>query len=178
MALHYRDLAAAELDRLREIDRAERITTAYELRDGSVVSRAVDWDVPTWEEGSGEHSVGLLVAFCRGHAAAGARILGCFTTEDRLVGIAIMTPEVEPEVAQLAFLHVSRDWRRQGIATELVWRLASWARETGAGEIYVSATPSESAVSLYRHLGFRVTDRPIPALLELEPEDIHMRRRS
>ncbi len=176
MDLCYRDMSAAELERLREVDRAEHVTTAYEMQDSTLVSRAVDWDDQGWHEGSGEHSFGQQIAFCRGHATAGARILGCLTADDRLVGIAIMTPDVEPSVAQLAFLHVSRGWRRQGIATELVGRLVDWAQEHSASEVYVSATPSESAVSFYLRLGFRVTERPIAALLELEPEDIHLRR--
>ena len=102
--------------------------------------------------------------------------MGCFAADGPLVGLGVMTPEIEPGVAQLAFLHVSQAYRRLGIASELVDRLVDWAREAGAREIYVSATPGESAVSFYQRAGFRITDRPNPALLALEPEDIHLRR--
>jgi hypothetical protein len=43
----------------------------------------------------------------------------------------------------------------------------------GAKSIYVSATPSEHTVDFYLRAGCRVTLEPDPALLELEPEDIH-----
>ena len=48
------------------------------------------------------------------------------------------------------------------------------ARMAGAMALYVSATPSESAVGFYRRAGFKPTDTPHPDLLAEEPEDIHM----
>jgi hypothetical protein len=39
----------------------------------------------------------------------------------------------------------------------------------------VSSAPREPAVDFYRRAGFVVTDRPIVALQELEPYDMHMR---
>jgi hypothetical protein len=43
--------------------------------------------------------------------------------------------------------------------------------------MYVSATPSESAVGFYLRHGFTPVADPLPELFELEPEDIHMARR-
>ena len=176
MDLEYRDMTMAELDRLREIDRSEHVTTGYSMDGGALASRAVDWNVPGWHDGSGEHSLDYQIEFSRGHLQAGARFLGCFTPDDLLVGFGLMTPDVEPGVAQLSFLHVSHGYRRVGIARELLDRLTDWARAAGATELYVSAAPSESAVSFYQAVGFRVTDRPNPDLLALEPQDIHLRR--
>ncbi len=172
----YRDIELADLERLRELDRSEHITTAYAMDGDRLVSRDVDWQDPGWQDGTGEHSFGHMIDFCRGHLGRGAQALGCFVPGGTLVGIGLMTPEVEPGVAQLAFLHVSHDHRRSGIGRELVERLTAGPREAGAVEIYVSATPSDSAVTFYQGLGFRVTDRPSAELLALEPEDIHLRR--
>ena len=47
------------------------------------------------------------------------------------------------------------------------------ARERGALQIYISATPSENTVKFYLKLGAVVTDGPDPELFDLEPEDIH-----
>ena len=85
----------------------------------------------------------------------------------------LMTPGIRPGVAQLAYLHVSRLYRRRGVAARLARELMRCASEPGARRIYVSATPSESAVGFYRSPGFRPTD-PMPELLELEPDDVHM----
>ncbi len=176
MPLTYRWLEDAELDRLSGLDRSERITTTYVMSDEDMEARAVEWDIPNWyRDHDGHDSLAEITAFCRGHMAAGARALGCLTADDRLAGIGLMHMNVEPGVAQLAFLHVSRAYRRQGIAQELLKQLIAWARGLGAREIYVSSAPSESAVSFYRSSGFGVTDRPIAELLALEPHDIHMR---
>lgn len=176
MRLEYRWIAADDLEHLRDIDRSEHITTGYAMKDDVLTSRSVDWHVQGWRDDGGAHSFGHMIGFCREHLTKGALALGCFTPVGRMVGIGVMRPEVEPGVAQLAFLHVSRAYRRAGVATELLGRLTAWARRTGARELYVSATSSGSAVSFYQRAGFHVTDEPIDELFALEPEDIHMRR--
>lgn len=52
--------------------------------------------------------------------------------------------------------------------------IRSGARATGAEQIYVSATPSQSAVGIYMRFGFEPVEDPLPELYELEPDDIHM----
>jgi hypothetical protein len=48
------------------------------------------------------------------------------------------------------------------------------ARERGARQLYISATPSENTVNFYLRLGCQVAEEPDPELLALEPEDIHL----
>jgi GNAT superfamily N-acetyltransferase len=174
-ALTYRWMTEAELSRLADIDRAETVRVGYEQHGARLVELAVDWDDPGFfKEGDGEHSVAHQVAFCRRHLAAGARMIGAFDGET-LVGVGVLTPEVRPRTAQLAYLHVSAAYRRRGVAGSLFGRLLSWAREQGAETVYVSATPSQSAVSFYRRQGFEPINDPLPELYALEPEDIQMR---
>ena len=73
-------------------------------------------------------------------------------------------------------LHVSRDYRRRGIAAQLIQELIRLAQENGARRLYVSATPSESAVGFYMSEGFVPTKHVNKELFDLEPEDIHMMR--
>jgi hypothetical protein len=40
--------------------------------------------------------------------------------------------------------------------------------------LYVSATPSESALGFYRSLGARLADPVDPDLFAREPEDVHL----
>ena len=94
---------------------------------------------------------------------------------DKLRGVAIIAYRIAPETAQLALLHVSREARRTGVARSLCRRCYDLTRAHGARQIYVSATPSDSAVGFYQSEGFRLTT-PDPALYALEPEDIHMLR--
>jgi ribosomal protein S18 acetylase RimI-like enzyme len=169
-----RPLASSDLPRIGEIDRSEVIRVGYEARDGTLVRIDVEWDSPGFlEEGDGEHTVARQVAFCRRHMDAGATALGAFDGE-LLVAIGVLTPEIRTGLAQLAFLHTSSSHRRKGIASTITRELLSLAREQGAQRVYVSSTPSQSAVEFYRSLGFQVAREPIPELYALEPDDIHM----
>ena len=157
-----------------DIDRSEIIRTGYRVEAGGLVEMSVEWDSPTFEkEGTGEHSVAEQIAFCRGHLDRGGVPLGAFDGE-KLAGIIILQPEIRPGLAQLAYLHISRAYRRKGIAGELLVQLESRAKQAGAKRLYVSAIPSGSAVGFYSSQGFQITTDPIPDLFELEPQDIHM----
>jgi ribosomal protein S18 acetylase RimI-like enzyme len=163
-----------ELSRLADIDRTERIQTGYEVRNGELQALQVDWDVPGFlREGSGEHSLAHHIEFCRRHLRAGGMMIGAFAGK-KLVGIGIITPEIRPKMAQLAYLHVSQAYRRRGVASRLAQEMIGYARQGGADRVYVSATPSGSAVGFYTSQGFHLCSDPLPELFELEPEDIHM----
>lgn len=85
-------------------------------------------------------------------------------------------PHIRPAIAQLAFLHVSQDFRAAGVGSRLSADLDLVARRAGDIEIVVSATPSENTVRFYLGRGYRPMARPLPELLELEPDDVHMGR--
>jgi GNAT superfamily N-acetyltransferase len=79
-------------------------------------------------------------------------------------------------MAQLAALFVDRAHRRQGIATALTDAGIRLARGDGAQELYVSATPSESAIGFYTSQGFILAQPVNTELYEREPDDIHLVR--
>lgn len=173
-SLVYRRLSASEAAKIAEIDRTERITLGYRQQGATIIAEAVNWNVPPWHpEDAGGHSVARMVHESVALAAEGAIVLGAFDQE-RLVGIAVLRERLREQVAQLALLFVSNGYRRQGIARRLVREIVELARASNATYLYVSATPSESAVGFYQSQGFRPTAEPDPELLALEPEDIHM----
>ncbi|MCP4168874.1 MAG: GNAT family N-acetyltransferase [Chloroflexi bacterium] len=175
--ISYRWLSPAEVRKVGDIDRSERIHLGYVVEEGELVATQVDWDVPAWSlEGEHSHTIIHQIEFCQGHIDVGGRLLGAFMGE-RLVGIAVLTPDIRPGLAQLAYLHVSDAFRRQGIARRLTSQVCEQAWLDGADRLYVSATPSGSAVGFYRSQGFELAEQPIPELYELEPEDIHMLKR-
>ena len=77
-------------------------------------------------------------------------------------------------MAQLAFLHVSREYRRYGIAAQLMEQAGDIARSAGAQQMYVSATSSSSTVDFYLAQGCRLAEEVDPEQYALEPEDIHL----
>jgi GNAT superfamily N-acetyltransferase len=176
IVIGYRWLDRSELDKLCDLDRSELIRRGYRLRDGVLEGFDAEWDVPNFEpEGRTEHSLQSQIDFCLSHLEAGGAVLGAFR-DKRLVAIGVIRYQIQAGVAQLAFLHVSRGLRRQGIAREILARLEQRAIDAGAVELYVSATPSQSAVEFYQAQGFLLANDPIPELLSLEPDDIHMRK--
>jgi len=146
--IEYRRLAAAELTRVGEIDRAERIESRYVQRGPRLELQVGDWSSPPWDaEGDGEHSVaGQRAALVR-QVEAGATPLGAFAG-DRLVGIGLVMPHVRPGVAQLAYLHVSDGYRASGIGRRLSDDLGRIGREAGDSGVVVPGTPSVNPLSL------------------------------
>jgi len=155
------------------------MTRLYSYRNGSLEWRAVDIAVPTWlRSGEGEHSVQGHVNAWRPILDKGGTLIGAFESE-ALAGIAIYRPELEEGMADLAVLHVSRAYRRTGVASRLLDEVVRLSRADGARRLYVSATPSNSAVGFYRSRGFEPTDAPNAAVVgssSLGPDGIHMIR--
>jgi ribosomal protein S18 acetylase RimI-like enzyme len=168
-----RQLPSSDIGRIAEIDRTEHVTLGYFFRDGRLEAEEVDWQVPRWFADGPEHSVQALIEFLAPILAQGGTMLGAFDG-DSLAGVAIYRPDLAKDTAQLVFLHVSNGYRRQGIAARLTAEIIRLAQEDEATRLYVSATPSQSAVGFYKNQGFRLVDKPHPELYTLEPEDIHM----
>jgi GNAT superfamily N-acetyltransferase len=171
-----RQLQLADLRRLGEIDRSEHQQVRYSVVDGRLVSRPFSFEVPGWDRhGSGDHSVTGLIRFAQPIVARGGEFLGAFVAEE-LAGCAILEATFDLDTAWLALLHVSRAYRRRGVASTLWKAAAEQAGAAGAGSIYVSATPSDSAVGFYLSRGCRLATPAeiVDELFDREPDDIHL----
>jgi GNAT superfamily N-acetyltransferase len=177
VTVEYRPLERQELSRVGEIDRTERIDTLLVQRGVELEAVTGDFSAAPWRtEGDGGHSVAHQVAECERYLDAGGIAIGALAG-DRLVGIGVVVPHVRSGVAQLAFMHVSDGHRGRGIGVQLADELERIAREAGDTTMVVSATPSANTVRFYRGRGFEPTATPLPELLELEPDDVHMDKR-
>lgn len=170
-----RDLQVDELGRVGEIDRREHVTLVYRVEDGVLVSEAIDSQAERW---SAERVAGYVRRLVMCLQSGGM----CFGAEDsaeggRLAGVAALGAEpveTRPSLLELKFMHVSQPYRRQGVAGRLLERVESEARRRGAEGLYISATPTGSAVGFYLSRGATLLAPPDPALLAVEPEDIHL----
>ncbi len=171
-----RQLGRDELGRVAEIDRTEHIDVLY-VQDGErLAERPGRWDAPAWErDGHGGHSIEAKERSLHGYLDIGGVAIAALV-DGRLAGVGVVVPHRRPRVAQLAFLHVSAPWRGTGIGSRLAAQLDDIARSAGDTAMVVSATPSKSTVDFYLGCGFHVTAHPLGELLELEPDDIHMRK--
>jgi GNAT superfamily N-acetyltransferase len=169
-----RDLARDELSRVGEIDRTERIEVLIKQHGTELVAQRGSWSASAWDpDGHGEHSVDAQRRALVHYADAGGIARGAFSG-GRLVAIGVVVPHIRPTIAQLAFLHVSQDFRATGLGSRLSADLELVARRAGDTEIVVSATPSENTIHFYLGRGYQPMARPLPELLELEPDDVHM----
>ena len=174
MVTHIRQLPHSDISRLVEIDRSEHVTLEYVYKDRSLHARKIDCHVPNWSrDPSQAHSIHRLIRQFTPVLEEGGALLGAFV-EDKLVGLAILRYDLEPGMSQLALLHVSDGYRRQGIGAELTEEMIRMAKERGSTMMYVSATPSESAVGFYLSQGFELAAKVNEELYALEPDDIHM----
>jgi ribosomal protein S18 acetylase RimI-like enzyme len=172
----YRTFTSADLPRIRDIDRRERIDVLYIQRGTQLQERHGNFDSPNWSsEGDGEHSYAKQQASVEKLLAAGAVALGAFDGE-RLAGIGVLFPHLRPGIAQLAYLHVGNGYRARGIGWRLSDDLDGIAREGGDTEIVVSAAPSRNTVRFYMARGYQPMAEPLPDLYALEPEDIHLKK--
>lgn len=170
----YRRLERDDLARIADIDRAERIDVLLVQHGTRLEEKHGDWSARSWDtEGEGEHSVVAQRRFCEELLEMGASAVGAFVGE-RLVGIGVVRPGIRPGIAQLAYLHVTSEARGIGVGVALNEELERIARDAGDTSIVVSATPSAGTVRFYVGSGYAPTAAPLPELLELEPEDVHM----
>src|SRR5712691_845137 len=112
------ELKAADLDRIREIDRSESVRFKYVYEHGELRPVEINHEIPTWSDAMVVEAKEMLAP----KLAAGGALLGAFAG-DKLVGVAVLGGEfigVEANQLQMAFLYVSNGYRRRGIAKALM----------------------------------------------------------
>jgi ribosomal protein S18 acetylase RimI-like enzyme len=172
--LRVRTLAISDVELIASIDRSEHVEREYHVVNGKLAERPVTMaEVPPWTSVDGPHSAASKIEFCQDRIGRGGELFGVFDG-DTIAGVAVVEPHFDPPTAWLSFLHVSRPFRRCGAASAL-WRAAvDRAVAASAESLYVSATPTGSAVGFYLAQGCVLADPPRSDLFEEEPDDIHL----
>ena len=175
--MRFERLQPEDVSRVASIDRSEHVDVHYRVIRGELQKfPAAITDVPPWDSnGSSAHSVAAHMASCSSVVARGGILLGALDAE-HTAGLAIVQPLFEPPLAWMAFLHVSRQYRRRGVAQALWGNAVDIAMADGADSMYVSANPTEAAVGFYLRQGCRLANPVHPDLFAAEPEDIHLVR--
>lgn len=92
-------------------------------------------------------------------------------------GFAAVLPEIfggENRYIDLASLHVSQDMRGRGIGTALILKAKDWARQQGAGKLYISAHSAVESQAFYRKMGCVEAKMYHQKHVEEEPFDVQM----
>ncbi len=167
-----RELERCEIRDIWSIDRAEVVNKVYYREGSELVLKPEHYEMQGWPPGEPErYGPILLDCFDRGGTFYGAfdgeTLIGAMVLESRFIGR-------EKDQLQLKFLHVGRRHRQASLGRTLFEKAVAKARELGARRLYISSIPSENTVRFYLRRGCCVTDDVDAALLELEPEDIHL----
>lgn len=164
-------MSPEELSRVEEIDVSESGHLLYHYREGKLETQRQEWhrgyrNAAIWQN---------YIERWKAVLERGGVALGAFDGT-RLVGMAVLEDHLTERMAHLVALFVSKDFRRQGIAARLTQEVMQLAKAQGAAQLYVSATPSESAIGFYLSQGFALAKQVHKELYALEPEDIHLLR--
>lgn len=91
-----------------------------------------------------------------------------------VVGFVSLNHKLNGKLMVLEYLHVSAEYRGQGIGRKLFNLARQEAKKTGAEAIYISACSSEETVAFYMAMGAVLTKKPIKEFSENEPYDLQM----
>ena len=100
----------------------------------------------------------------------GERIIGFATVSHRIFGTAA-------RYVQLVCLHVSEEYRRQGIGRKLFSLACEEARRLGADKLYISGHSSKESQAAYRALGCTPAEEVNEELAAAEPFDVQLEYR-
>lgn len=173
--IHYREIEIKDAYKIKEIDRSEKIELIYQMNNGQMEENKAGHECSNWDS---QHLEELINRF-RLVLENGGKACGAFD-EDRMVGFGVLAHQFRgknKDQLQIDLMYVSRDYRRQGIGKIILNELCNEAVQRGAKYLYISSTETESAVNFYKSCGSELTDEVDQELFELEPKDIHMKKK-
>src|SRR5512139_1973590 len=115
--INFRQLRREEIDQVWAIDRSEVIDNVYSLEHGRLVLKPDYFDLKGWPHGEAEKYTPILLnCYDRG-----GWFYGVFD-DSLLIGIAVLDSKPlgqNKNQLQLKFMHISRDYRGQGLGRKL-----------------------------------------------------------
>jgi predicted N-acetyltransferase YhbS len=106
----------------------------------------------------------------------GGFVVGAFM-ENRLIGFANVEGDFfgkHQEYLELAFIHVSKEWRDSGIGKKLFKHCCEKAKQLGAKKLYIAAHPAEETQQFYQSVGCRYATEINQSIYDKEPLDIQL----
>lgn len=174
ISIFLRPLLYAEIDLIwQQISRRELITQLYLQKQEQLELTECFYDVQRWDAYHLENDPPKLKELYQ----QGASFIGAFNAAKQLVGISVVSDQVitdYPDAKLLQYFYVDADQQGQGIGAQLMQAAKASAKQLGAHQLYISATPSKRTVDFYIKHGAKLLKHPDQQLWELEPEDIHL----
>lgn len=174
--IEYRDLQETEItmELFGSFNRRQVVSDCWRRENGQWTIKHApfidDWSTQDYQ---------VLIRCLKDTVTAGGFVHGAFEN-GRLKGFVAVLPEIfggENRYVDLASIHVSQEMRGQGIGAALFGRAKEWARQQGAGKLYISAHSAVESQAFYRKMGCveatwyhqkHVEEEPFDCQLEIE----------
>lgn len=169
----YRNVAYEELavELFAHFQRHQVVTKCWRKRDE-------DWEIQDapFVDDWGLDEYKILIDCLKNTLATGGLVYGAFK-EGKLKGFISVEAEFfgkKKEYLDLSAIHVSEDLRGHGIGKKLFAEAKRWAKQKGAGKLYISAHPAVESQAFYRSLGCTWAEECNAAHVEKEPFDCQL----
>lgn len=93
---------------------------------------------------------------------------------DKVVGFISLLKKLNGSYMILDNMHVSNEYRGQGIGRSLFYKGIEEVRKAQAKALYISACSSEETIAFYKAMGSHLTNNPIKEMVDNEPFDLQM----
>ncbi len=171
--IQYKTLEMDEINRelFAHFIRHQNVTKCFRKEQGKWVIRDAPF-VDDWKEEDYAYLVQCLRhtvqtgGFVQG-AFCGGQLKGFVSVESALTG-------GEHRYLDLSSIHVSEDLRGEGIGAALFLAAKKWAREKGAGKLYISAHSAVESQAFYKKMGCVEAQWYDPVHVEQEPFDCQL----
>ncbi|NML20718.1 GNAT family N-acetyltransferase [Pseudoflavitalea sp. G-6-1-2] len=168
----YRSLRYEDLSLIRDIDRSEEIFSMYKLKEGRLIAEPHRESVTDWDEVELEQLILNQQVILQNKGV----VIGAFDHQ-KLIGAASVENLRRGNSAayfKLDILYVSKRYRGHRIGKHLMNFCKTIGRNFGGDKLYISATPTKHTVDFYMRHGAVLAEETDTALLEKEPDDIHL----
>lgn len=169
-----RSLQSSEIDLIwQQISRRELITQNYIQKQQQLELVDCFFDVQNWDSYHLENDPPKLKQLFE----QGSIFVGAFNASEKLVGVSVVSNQVitdYPHAKLLHYFYVDADQQGQGIGAKLMQAAKESAKQLGAKQLYISATPTRRTVDFYIKHVAEPLSAPDQQLWQLEPEDIHL----
>lgn len=171
--IQYKELCENDINRglFQHFTRHQAVVKCWRYEDGRWVIRD-DPFIDDWSESDYQ----TLILCLKNTARIGGFVCGAFDG-DKLKGFVSVEPEFfggENRYLDLSSIHISEDRRRCGIGKALFGAAKAWAKEKGAGKLYISAHSAVESQAFYRAMGCVEAKEYNQKHVEAEPYDCQL----
>lgn len=172
--MNYRNLEKHEIEKIKEINRDERVNYVYYHENGKLVLKKEDYGATNewWQTEEVPHIIPRVEKIFDNNGL----VYGIFK-KNKLIGITAVENRFlkdHDKLMSLDILYVSNKVRGKRIGSKLLKKAKEFAKSKGAKGLYISATPSKHTVNFYFKNGAKLANDPNDRLFKREPEDIHL----